>query len=319
MKGRRKPHLHTNKNYDSLPPNSKASVTLSRIQNLEKNNSDLKSKIVDIELKIQKLNRDSEKSDSVDKKDESTNGLKKQISVLSNSIDQLRKQDNEYKEKFKILDDKIKGMNDEYQELLVNNTKYLDLKQKVTSTEQKLKEQKMQIQAIIDNLVVLNKKIISMDAIEWVEQKKNIEQDIEDSNVTVQKKKEEIQYIKQQIADLQSKQDFLKPIVDKWKGKVFSDIMPIESVDELMRKLGNKMKQPPPDTRDLQIHLQEIIKENERKREQILKERKENAKRIRKIQQVLVEVKKQNRETHEKANIEEQRLIQRILALQEDT
>ena len=210
-------------------------------------------------------------------------------------------------------------MSQEYIKLSENKTKDSEIKKAINSTNQKLREQSQEIETLSSNLLELNKKITSLDGFEWISQKKELENDIENSTLAIQEKKDEIFQLQQQIDELQQKQSFLKPIVTKWKGKALSESIPIESIDELIRKIVNKLKKPPTETKDLQIQLQGIIRENERKREQIFKERKKNAKRVRDIQQALIQVKKQNLEEHDKANIEEQKLVQRILALKEES
>lgn len=318
MKTRRKSLMDSQKKRESLPVKSRAWITNSQIQDLERKNTEYSSKIVEFELKIQNLNKKNAQIEQKKAQSNDASILKDEINELTTSIDKLKKKSQANIEKVSQLDSKISSLCQEYLKLSESKNKNSETKSALSITDQKLREQSQEIETLSSNLLELNKKISSLDGFEWITQKKELENDIESSTIAIQEKKDEIFQIKQEIDELQQKQVFLKPIVSKWKGKALPDSTPIENIDELMRKLSNKLKQPPPETKDLQSQLQEIVKENERKREQIFKERKKNAKRVRDIQQALVQVKKQNREEHDKAAIEEQKLIQRILALKEE-
>lgn len=327
MKNRRKSlGLIPKKTRDSLPINSQATITASQIQELEKKNANYQSQIAGLELSIQRLRQQNQQLEKQNKEPQSQgnyleyiNSLKAEVNQLTISINQIKQQNQIVNEQTQNLETQLAPLTQEYSELNEEKNSCIGLKAAISKADFELNKQAQEIQTLSLNLLELNDKLESLDGFKWVDQKKEIEKDIESGNLHIKSQKDEILHIKQQISELQQKQEFLKPIVEKWKGKKLPETTPIENVDELTRKLANKLKQPPPDTTDLEQHLQEIVQENERKRDQIAKEKKENSKRIRKIQQVLVEIKKQNRETHEKANIDEQRLVQRILALtQED-
>lgn len=308
--------LFKKKTQNTPPPEIQAYLT--RISKAEKSNEEITARIEEITNKIQQLQTENQKLKERKKSHANTKQNSEQMQrEIEECKEYLSKSEHESKKaltEISAIANQFSPLEEQRLELLHYQDKILGLRDDINDVDQQFRESRKKTQSVLDNLLVLDRQKKQFEGYEWLEQKKSMLSSIEEFNKIITTTDSETSQIKKQLYDMNRQKDTIIILFEKWRGKVDNVDVPPESIDELMAQLNSKTKDPPKDIENLKLKLQDAIRENDELQMQIDKEKRANGKRFKGIQQLLVEIKKQEQEIRERAQLEEKRLMQRIIA-----
>lgn len=300
----------------STPVATQSMQTILKSQEMEANIAKLKEKIAGLETQIATITNENEalrNQGPVEEYIPDDFDYTSEIEKKRAQIEELQRESNANMKQLDKIKSDIAAKQQEYNSLMSTRTKHGELRQTLANAEAQLRDRRKRMQSIIDNLVTMKSKGESLDGYEWMEQKPEVQAGINQLKKQIASVRRESEQIKQRISDAKEQRASLAPIYEKWKGKVVPNLetanLTIESLVKELEKRGGGKRHG-----ELQERLQREIEENEELRELIQRERRENANKVRKMKKTVAEMEKQTTETYEMAALEEQRMIQRIIA-----
>lgn len=263
------------------------------VESLQATNQELQEKISHLREQIESFeaNASSENNSIMDK-----------ISNLEEQIAQKRKD-------ITAIKDQLARRSEIYNRYMSPYSKNNELRQLFATTEAQLKAQRKQIAEIIEHLVQINNRQVSLSGYEWIEQRASVQAEISNLRREIQSTTRERESVEHRIETLQAERDAAIPIYNKWRGRVLSDTS--DTFEHLMREL-RKSYQPP---EYMKNRLETEIKTNESMRQEIEKLRRETANKVKNVRKTITEMRKQTNKVYEQATLEEQIMIQRIIAM----
>ena len=305
------PHLRA-----STPVATQSMQTILKSQEMEANIAKLKEKIAGLETQIATITNENEalrNQGPVEEYIADDFDYAGEIEKKRAQIEELQRESSANMKQLEKIKSDIAAKQQEYNSLMSTRTKHGELRQTLANAEAQLRDRRKRMQSILDNLVTMKSKGESLDGYEWMEQKPEVQAGINQLKKQIASVRRESEQIKQRISDAKEQRASLAPIYEKWKGKVVPNLetanLTIESLVKELEKRGGGKRHG-----ELQERLQREIEENEELRELIQRERRENANKVRKMKKTVAEMEKQTTETYEMAALEEQRMIQRIIA-----
>ena len=305
------PHLRA-----STPVATQSMQTILKSQEMEANIAKLKEKIAGLETQIATITNENEalrNQGPVEEYIADDFDYAGEIEKKRAQIEELQRESSANMKQLEKIKSDIAAKQQEYNSLMSTRTKHGELRQALANAEAQLRDRRKRMQSILDNLVTMKSKGESLDGYEWMEQKPEVQAGINQLKKQIASVRRESEQIKQRISDAKEQRASLAPIYEKWKGKVVPNLetanLTIESLVKELEKRGGGKRHG-----ELQERLQREIEENEELRELIQRERRENANKVRKMKKTVAEMEKQTTETYEMAALEEQRMIQRIIA-----
>jgi chromosome segregation ATPase len=203
-----------------------------------------------------------------------------------------------------------------YQNGISEKRKSPAIQQPLAAAESHLREQRNQMKFIIQSLLELETKESSLVGYEWLDKRTTIQQEISELQAEIRETRESRKSLQVKLKNLQQIRQNAYAIYDKWEGRAFSACLrSSDTLEELLEALGKGERNDA--VLSIQMKLKKEIEGNEAVRSEIVRERKNHSKLMKGVQRVMGEMKRQTNEVYERAAIEEQRLIQKIITVDE--
>lgn len=298
----------------SQPVSTQSMQTILKSQEVEANILKLKEKITTLEKQIAEVQQENEllknTPNVVEEVDDGVD-YASEIDQKRAQLDEIQREITANTRQIEKVKSEITAKQQEFTSLIMTRTKHGELRQTLASAEAQLRDRRKRMQDILNNLLTINSKRESLDGYEWMEQKPEVQAGINQLKKQIAAARKESEQLRQRLTDAKSQREGLIPIYEKWRGRVVPNLETANlTIDSLVKELEKQSGKRQGDYE----RLQKEIEANEELRELIQKERRENMSKVRKMQKTVAEMEKQTTEMYEMAALEEQRMIQRIIA-----
>jgi chromosome segregation ATPase len=239
--------------------------------------------------------------------------LKAEIAMRESSMDSIRLQTEHNYTEINRINSAMLGP----QPQRPVSARLLGFRRQLSGLESRLADTRAQIAASMRRSDAVTRRIEALFPFEWLSERDSIRRKMSEMRKTIVGARKEADAIGQQIALLEGRKEACLQIWERWRGAIGGRSVPAQTVDALLRDIENKGRQPKADVKDLQTTLQGLIEGNEALREEVATLTRGSAKKARKMQAAVADMKRQANEAFERAAKEEARMIEKICAAKE--